>query len=213
MALLITRACCGGSKPNVAQPASNPTAPNRIIHVSVEGWRDIQHSYAVVNQFQLLELIKRPDVRVSVVDMPFYRSWWRKTSGLFNAEQAAVLAALPLTNHSSHNDRPHVILRVTFPMDLRPAPRRIPTWVFGTTEIKSCIEEMVAPGNPPWDKITVQVATPSMWSQAGFLNSGVCARRIIALSSAPRGQRRCSSARSLLRFSMVDEIASNVLRL
>ena len=183
MALLITRACCGGSKPNVAQPASNPTAPNRIIHVSVEGWRDIQHSYAVVNQFQLLELIKRPDVRVSVVDMPFYRSWWRKTSGLFNAEQAAVLAALPLTNHSSHNDRPHVILRVTFPMDLRPAPRRIPTWVFGTTELLIPINAMRGSGSPPWSALGgvdpfVGVVTPSHWSLRGFRRGGVAASRL-----------------------------------
>ena len=92
MVLLITRACYGGSKPNVVKPALHPASPTQIMHVSVEGWRDIQHSYAVVNQFQLLELIKRPDVRVSVRDMPYYRPWWRKTSGLFNAEQAAALA-------------------------------------------------------------------------------------------------------------------------
>ena len=183
MVLLITRACYGGSKPNVVKPALHPASPTQIMHVSVEGWRDIQHSYAVVNQFQLLELIKRPDVRVSVRDMPYYRPWWRKTSGLFNAEQAAALAALSSTNDTSQNDRPDVILRVTFPMDLRPASRRVPTWVFGTTELLIPINAMHGSGSPPWSALArldsfVGVVTPSRWSQRGFRRGGVAASRL-----------------------------------
>ena len=36
----------------------------------VEGWRNIAHSYAIVNQFQCLELLKIPDLGLIHRDVP-----------------------------------------------------------------------------------------------------------------------------------------------
>ena len=79
----------------------------RHLHISVEGWRFIPHSYAMVNQYQvsellrlirilcmsihdllctlqLLELIKRPNLLVSAIDQPYLKSWWKPIVGLFS---------------------------------------------------------------------------------------------------------------------------------
>ena len=47
----------------------------------VEGWRFLPHSYAMVNQWQLLALMRR-NIRPKVVDLPFYRPSWRTQAGL-----------------------------------------------------------------------------------------------------------------------------------
>jgi glycosyltransferase involved in cell wall biosynthesis len=150
-----------------------------VIHVSVEGWRGLPHSYAIVNQFQLLEMVKHPKLFITVEDQPLLRSYWKPATGMFTDDQEAALAAIPLTN--STESKPDVVFRITWPFRLSPAQNLAPngvTWVFGTTEIKSCIDEMVAPANPPWDRVAVQLATPSQWSKAGFLNSGVPAANV-----------------------------------
>ena len=64
--------CCFAlSKPGSRTPkkAAEP------LHISVEGWRFIPHSYAQVNQNQLLHLLKRTDVRVTVQDAPYLKPW------------------------------------------------------------------------------------------------------------------------------------------
>src|SRR5674476_10230 len=38
----------------------------------VEGWRFIHHSFAMVNQWQLLSLLKRHDISLSTRDVPFF---------------------------------------------------------------------------------------------------------------------------------------------
>src|SRR6266545_5101319 len=57
------------------------TAPRRIL---IEGWRFLPHSYAVVNAFQILELLRRPGIELYHHDQPYYNAMWRKTVGLFS---------------------------------------------------------------------------------------------------------------------------------
>ena len=78
----------------MVKPARRPgrlpvEVPENLI---VEGWRFVPHSYAIVNQWQLLALARR-DIRLKVVDAPFHRPW-RTQAGLFDppAEQRATIA-------------------------------------------------------------------------------------------------------------------------
>ena len=41
----------------------------------IEGWRGLNHSYAMVNQYQLLELMNY-DLDLFHVDLPFYKASW-----------------------------------------------------------------------------------------------------------------------------------------
>lgn len=52
------------------------TEPENKIELLVEGWRGINHSYAMVNQFQLLELLKLNHLAVSHLDVPFAKPGW-----------------------------------------------------------------------------------------------------------------------------------------
>jgi glycosyltransferase involved in cell wall biosynthesis len=51
--------------------------------------------------------------------------------------------------------------------------KKASTWVFGTTEILTCINEMKQDPNLKWSDVDVQIVTPSTWSKRGFVNSGV----------------------------------------
>mgnify|MGYP007069003432 CR=1 FL=1 len=64
----------------------------------VEGWRGINHSFALVNQFQLLELIRRQDTGLRHVDAPFhYAHWSRAINGAgFSAADAVSYTHLTL---------------------------------------------------------------------------------------------------------------------
>jgi hypothetical protein len=80
----------------------------------VEGWRFLPHSYAVVNQWQLLALKRRGDVEIKFVDMPYYNP--RCHAGLFDKVESQrpdpgsvpMLAfALPFLTISRHLHRPN----------------------------------------------------------------------------------------------------------
>src|SRR5665213_1488045 len=59
----------------------------------VEGWRFLPHSYAIVNQWQLLALLRR-NIAVKVVDVPFYRSSWQTHEKLFEARAEQALRSI-----------------------------------------------------------------------------------------------------------------------
>jgi glycosyltransferase involved in cell wall biosynthesis len=150
-------------------------APRPPLHISVEGWRGIPHSYSVVNQFQLLELLKRDDVTVTVADQRYYKPAWRRLEGLFSEDEEKALAGI---RNTSAADSPDVVLRMNYPLNLKAAPAgasgKVPaTWVFGTTEIKTCIPAMRSTRKPEWRDVAVNMFTPSQWSRSGFLRSGL----------------------------------------
>eukprot|EP00937_MAST-01D_sp_MAST-1D-sp2_P002039 g2039.t1 len=97
---------------------------------------------------------------------------------------------------------PDAVLRITYPMDLRPAPHGVPTWVFGTTELQLPLHEMRGAGSPDWSELHklrshVGILTPSGWSAHGFRNGGVHASRlrIVPHGVDPRIFRPASPAR------------------
>jgi glycosyltransferase involved in cell wall biosynthesis len=64
----------------------------------IEGWRGINHSYALVNQHHILELRRLPDLALYHQDLPFYFNHWQKTpggGGFEGAEEAAIEALGP----------------------------------------------------------------------------------------------------------------------
>lgn len=66
-------------------------------NLSVQGWVGINHSYAMVNQYQLLAMLQEPNVQLAHRQMPLFDSRWsqaKNDSGFIETEQAA-LAAIP----------------------------------------------------------------------------------------------------------------------
>src|SRR5688572_21706945 len=70
---------------------------HRRLRIVVEGWRFIAHTYAIVNCWQLLELMKRPRLELHHVDRELGLDHGRRpalTRGLFLPEEEQRLARL-----------------------------------------------------------------------------------------------------------------------
>ena len=55
-----------------------PTVPPRTL--LIEGWRGINHSIALVNQYQILELLKFSGLTLYHHDLPFFFPHWTRTA-------------------------------------------------------------------------------------------------------------------------------------
>ena len=144
------------------------------LHMIVEGWRFIPHSYALVNQWQLLTLARRADIAVSVVDVPFYRPAWKVQDGLFEPEAEQTLRSIHVADCDAAAD---ITLRMFFPFDFAPSRSRL-TAVFGTLE-RQVIERGQLADFRAYDRAkrkpppeTVRAVTPSRWSAEGFYKAG-----------------------------------------
>lgn len=146
--------------------------------VVVEGWRFIPHSYAVVNQYQCLELLRRPDIKLYHRDAPFYRSSWTPTSDTLTPEHEALIRGLP---EPPPDLKPDVHLRMGFPHKFENEPGAARTFTWVTSEFKRVQIECIASGKKPWEalsKAQSSVIACSRWAAAGFLNSGLAKSKL-----------------------------------
>ncbi|MBP0006022.1 MAG: glycosyltransferase family 4 protein [Cyanobacteria bacterium SBC] len=149
--------------------------------ILVEGWRFVPHSFAIVNQFQLLEMLDR-SVRVFHRDMPYLHQDWTPKTGLFDAAAEEKLRRIP---SPQPNQKADVTLRMFMPYNLSPSDSKR-TYVFGTTEwrivqnlmVKSMGIASFAEAHRNSDTVII---TPSNWSRAGFLNAGAVAERVVVV--------------------------------
>ena len=147
----------------------------------VEGWRFIAHSYAVVNQWQLLALSRRKDIAVKVIDAPLLVQHWQMQEGLFDPQAESQLRSLAV---AKPDERADVTLRVFSPFDFSLSPS-IRTAVFGTSESHVLrkdqfrdvqayerFQRMAPPEN-------VMVITPSRWAAEGFYKAGFKSEQVL----------------------------------
>lgn len=132
----------------------------------VEGWRGIAHSYAMVNQYHLLELAQRPDVALTTRDLPFFRPEWSGSVNPagFDAARSRVLAAIPPPTGPSD-----VVYRIAYPYRAGPADgARV--FCQATCEFRRMNDSdpFVSPPDP-----ATQFITPSRWARDGLLASGI----------------------------------------
>ena len=63
---------------------------NSSKNLLIEGWREINHSYAMVNQYQIRELLKNKSLKIYFKDISYFRPEWNKkdnSSGLGDFEK------------------------------------------------------------------------------------------------------------------------------
>ena len=146
------------------------TDPAKTKSLIVEGWRFIAHSYAIVNQWQLLALLRRGDIGVKVVDVPAYRKRWQPQYGLFDLADEQALRSL---EPARPDERARATLRIAIPYDFS-ASRSDRTAVFGTSETQvlrmeqfrePAFFESLRKDGPPSD---LRIVTPSRWSAEGY---------------------------------------------
>lgn len=148
-----------------------------MITVCSEGWRFLPHSYAIVNQWQCLEMLKRPDVEVYFRDLPFYLERWRPIRGLFRPQEEAALERLAPPPQDSRLD---CVLRLSVPVRFsRSAARRL--LVFGTADFGWLPNVMIENGQSLAEAHKASdaiIVSPSRWSQWGLVRAGADPARV-----------------------------------
>ena len=101
------------------------------LQIIVEGWRFTYHSYSVVNQFQMLEMLDRPEVELfhRDRDLPHIEPP-SQTASLFDRPIQRLLNSIP---SPSPNQLADVTLRIYSPWNFA-ASTSAQTWVFAATE-------------------------------------------------------------------------------
>jgi glycosyltransferase involved in cell wall biosynthesis len=148
----------------------------RALRVQVEGWRFINHSYAVVNRHHLRWMLKDPRLILSHKEMPLYnKGWVNKPIDAFPAhfEEALKLEA------SDQGDDIDWVFRIDFPYRLeKPAKGRL--LVFATNEYQ-IIDQSKFSGRSTAEAFRdpdTYFMTPSLWSAKAFYEQGVPPERV-----------------------------------
>src|ERR1051325_4978580 len=145
--------------------------------IAVEGWRRAPTSYAVLNQFQLLEMLKRPELTLYHRDIPYWVPFLKPVPGLFPPEDEAAINAIPPPPPDLKAD---ALLRIAHPTDVTPSSaKHTVVWIatdFGILEASRTMNGLTprqALNQPGIDFITC-----SKWSFDGLIRSGADPARI-----------------------------------
>ena len=167
----------------------------------VEGWRFLPHSYAIVNQWQLLALLRR-HIALKVRDVPFHRAAWQARQNLFDPEAERALQSIPTARPDEGSD---VTFRIFAPFTFAPSHSRL-TAVFATFEQQLIRRhhladpaeyELLCRAPPPQH---VKAVTPSRWSAQAFLRAGFRPEQVLVV---PHGV-------DIATFHPVSEVRSEV---
>ena len=147
--------------------------------ILIEGWRGINHSYAMVNQYQLLEM-KAMGLGLQHLDLPFYNETWNlidNDSG-FEESDKQKIASIQAADFAQKQD---ITYRISYPYRLYPAQSE-KLFVFGTSEFQNIdgyiYENRLQEGI---NNRSLTVVTPSNWSKIGFLKAGFDESRVVVV--------------------------------
>ena len=147
--------------------------------ILIEGWRGINHSYAMVNQYQLLEM-KGMGLELQHLDLPFYNEKWNlidNDSG-FEESDKQKIASIQAADFTQKQD---ITYRISFPYRFYPAQSE-KLFVFGTSEYQNIdgyiYEDRLQEGI---NNRSLTVVTPSNWSKIGFLKAGFDESRVVVV--------------------------------
>ncbi len=147
-----------------------------MIKLCVEGWRKINHSYAIVNQKQLIELSKLP-IYLRHKDIDFATKDWNEleNSNGFSQGENNILDNIkkPLNNEVFD-----ITLRISFPYNFEKNTSK-KLYIFGTSEYQN-IDGHYINGDPKIEnsRKNLFIITSSNWSKKGFVNAGFDSSKI-----------------------------------
>lgn len=152
------------------------------MRIIVEGWRFLPHSYAIANQFQLLEMLQYPQLEIFHKDIPYLDENWQPVTGLLDATAEAAIKIIP---HPWASLKADATLRISVPYNFAPSNTKR-TCLFATTEWGILHNEnfritgaaSLREGHSNSDIIII---TPSHWSKTGFIRSGANPDRTIVI--------------------------------
>ena len=169
---------------NTRETGTSPDCTQATHSLIVEGWRLLPHSYAIVNQWQLLSLSRRTDVVLKVIDAPLCHQWWERQDGIFEPQAEQILKSI---GSAAAGENADLLLRISYPLDFAPSHSR-QTVVFGTSEHQTirrdqcrdyrAYQQFRQRLGPPSG---VKAVTPSRWSAEGFYKSGFRTDQVVVV--------------------------------
>ena len=136
----------------------------------VEGCRNINHSYSLVNQWQLLKLVNYKFNLFHKDKKPPSEYWNPKSNfaGL-NLDQIKIINKIPTPKKNKKFD---VVYRINFPLDISESnANRL--FIFGTAENGTTRNSFVGSSlKEACSRDNLNIVTPSNWSKIGFLKAG-----------------------------------------
>lgn len=154
-------------------------------HLLVEGWRGVNHSIALVNQHQLLELARRPSLRLSHRDRPFAISTWNRQANAsgFMPDDMARIDAIP----DPGDERPDVVLRLSSPVaPIKDDGVRQVTFMVTELGLGEKSFEGGAPDRAAYTAGRNRIVTPTNWSRERLVDFGFDAAGIEVISHGVR---------------------------
>jgi glycosyltransferase involved in cell wall biosynthesis len=140
--------------------------------LQIEGWRGISHSFAMVNQHQILALMRAGLLEIYHYDLPFFMPHWNVNSNSagFDAKDTQLINSLSELDDAE----PDFYYQICFPF---PIPR-IPsakTLTFMVAELGLDANSLKYPDIPlsAYTNGENLVVTPSRWSRDRLLDSGL----------------------------------------
>ncbi|WP_440908558.1 glycosyltransferase [Candidatus Pelagibacter sp.] len=150
------------------------------MNILIEGWRNINHSYALVNQWQMIELGKISNI--SFKDVPYLTENWNKIkndSGL-NNDMKNIINSFKKPSENFNYD---ITYRISAPFNFNTKFNSKLLVVFATTEYKNLTKRNYLNGDISElsKKKNFFIHTPSNWSKDGFLKAGFREDQIIVI--------------------------------
>jgi glycosyltransferase involved in cell wall biosynthesis len=137
----------------------------------IEGWRGINHSYAMVNQYQMLALAKL-GIDFCHHDLPFFNPNWNQDQNFCGFDESAISRLNEIKTYTDQ-DQIDATYRISFPYRLYPS-KSDHLFVFGTSEYQSVTDDMIFDDGLKIKNADrpLTIITPSNWSKVGFLKAG-----------------------------------------
>ena len=143
----------------------------------VRGWRDINHSYSLVNQFQLIEMLKDETLQVFHQDLPYVMPSWSAASNGSGFEDpvARRLAEIPRYDGSPVD----VVYSIASPFSMyRGAAGKVVTFMVTEFDLEPAAFAADSQNLAEFTSGSNWVVTPSQWSKSKLVSSGMNPERI-----------------------------------
>ncbi len=138
------------------------------LEIQIEGWRGISHSYALVNQFQLLHWKKSGTVQIHHVDMPFVMEHWAKGENSAGFHESD----LNLIENISEKIEPQALYRIFAPFGLD-TPVNLPTVTYAVTEFGLNSDSYKQDQVDRYALAGGKIHTPTQWCKKRLMASGM----------------------------------------
>ncbi len=150
------------------------------MNILIEGWRGINHSYSLVNQWQIKELKNKSNIFFN--DVPFISANWniKKNDSGLDEETKNLINNL---NPPSAKKEMDITYRISGPYNFDSNFNSSLLFIFGTCEQKFLDKGFYINGSPEIlsKEKKIFIHTPSNWSKEGFIKAGFNEEQVIVI--------------------------------